>query len=73
MTYIQLQESMQIAISNADSLLDLDDETSQDQSGIRNALDPLLERLSREYVDEQDLSERLEKLFTASTFIDAKW
>ncbi len=30
---------------------------------IRNALDPLLERLSRDYCDDKDLSHRLDKLF----------
>jgi hypothetical protein len=35
----------------------------EDRGTIRSVLDPLLERLTRDYHDDADLAERLEKLF----------
>ena len=37
----------------------------EDSGTIRSVLDPLLERLTRDYDDDADLSARLEKLFKA--------
>jgi restriction endonuclease S subunit len=34
-----------------------------EQVSIQNTLDPLLDKLTRDYVDDEDLSERLQRLF----------
>jgi hypothetical protein len=38
-------------------------EAAMDSFAAHNTLDPLLERLSREYVDDADLGQRLQTLF----------
>ena len=38
-------------------------EEAGDRVSAHNALDPLMERLTREYVDDDDLTERLQKLY----------